>query len=45
MTVRRLWVDAATFAAGFALGWLVADAWVRGRLEDGAPGDPWEFPA
>lgn len=43
MNLRRLWVDAAIFAAGWCLGWVVADAWVRGRLEDGAPGGLLDF--
>lgn len=42
--MRRAWVTAAGLAVGFVVGWLVADAFVRGRFEDGAPGAPWEFP-
>lgn len=43
MNLRRLWGHAAIFAAGWCLGWVVADAWVRGRLEDGAPGGLLDF--
>lgn len=36
--MRRLWLDALGLAVGFAVGWVVADAVVRGRLENDGPG-------
>ena len=42
--IRRLWCHAFAAAVGFGLGWLVADAYVRGRFENDAGGAPWEFP-
>ncbi len=43
MTARRLWSTAAIFAVGWCLGWVVADWWVRGILEDDAPGGLLDF--
>lgn len=43
MTARRLWVDAVLLAVGWCLGWVAADAWLRGRYENDA-GDILDWP-
>lgn len=41
--LRRAWLDALCLSVGFAVGWVIADSWVRGRLEQDAPGGLLEF--
>lgn len=42
--LARWWWLALVAAVGFAAGWVVADAWVRSRFEDDAPGHLYDFP-
>lgn len=42
--LARWWWLALVAAVGFALGWVIADSYVRSRFENDAPGGLFDYP-